>query len=151
MKNTLISASLLALFAFIASFSPAPGWSGESGRTVASDLGHDQENPLVMKTWDGGGDGVSWSDPLNWDPDGVPTAADDVEFTTNVTVNIDVAAVVNALTLTAATLEGSGDLTIQGLFTWHTGTLQGSGTVTASGGVLLSDAGTKRIIGRTLD
>ncbi|MCB9154976.1 MAG: DUF11 domain-containing protein [Caldilineae bacterium] len=151
MKNTLISASLLALFAFIASFSPAPGWSGESGRTVASDLGHDQENPLVMKTWDGGGDGVSWSDPLNWDPNGVPTAADDVEFSTNITVNIDVAAVVNALTLTAATLEGSGDLTIQGLFTWHTGTLQGSGTVTASGGVLLSDAGTKRIIGRTLD
>jgi len=26
--------------------------------------------------WDGGGDGVSWDDPANWDPDGVPGSAD---------------------------------------------------------------------------
>jgi fibronectin-binding autotransporter adhesin len=26
--------------------------------------------------WDGGGDGVSWSDPLNWDTDTLPSAAD---------------------------------------------------------------------------
>jgi hypothetical protein len=23
-------------------------------------------------TWDGGGDGTSWEDPMNWDPDGIP-------------------------------------------------------------------------------
>ncbi|WP_269537645.1 hypothetical protein [Cerasicoccus fimbriatus] len=26
--------------------------------------------------WDGGGDGTSWSDPINWDTDTVPTASD---------------------------------------------------------------------------
>ena len=31
------------------------------------------------KTWKGASGG-SWTDPANWDPEGVPTAADDVEF-----------------------------------------------------------------------
>ena len=30
--------------------------------------------------WDGGGDGVSWHDPLNWDGDILPTAGDDVSI-----------------------------------------------------------------------
>lgn len=30
--------------------------------------------------WDNGGDGSLWSVPGNWDPDGVPTAADTVQF-----------------------------------------------------------------------
>lgn len=30
------------------------------------------------KTWDGGGDGASWSDALNWNPDGVPASGDNV-------------------------------------------------------------------------
>lgn len=29
-------------------------------------------------TWDNGGDGASWTDPLNWDTDLLPTSADDV-------------------------------------------------------------------------
>lgn len=33
---------------------------------------------LANVAWDGGGDGTSWSDPLNWDSDVVPTIADDV-------------------------------------------------------------------------
>lgn len=33
---------------------------------------------LAAVAWDGGGDGTSWHDPLNWDTDVVPTAADDV-------------------------------------------------------------------------
>ena len=31
-----------------------------------------------MVTWDGGGDGVSWHDPLNWSNDSVPVATNDV-------------------------------------------------------------------------
>lgn len=31
-------------------------------------------------TWDGGGDGISWLDPLNWDTDAIPTMADDVDL-----------------------------------------------------------------------
>jgi hypothetical protein len=29
-------------------------------------------------TWDGGGDGISWNDPGNWLPDGIPAPADNV-------------------------------------------------------------------------
>ena len=28
--------------------------------------------------WDGGGDGVNWSDPLNWDSNNIPSVTDDV-------------------------------------------------------------------------
>lgn len=35
----------------------------------------------AIKTWDGGGGAdTNWGNPLNWSPDGVPTAADDVEI-----------------------------------------------------------------------
>jgi Ca2+-binding RTX toxin-like protein len=33
---------------------------------------------LAAIGWDGGGDGASWHDPLNWDSDSLPTVADDV-------------------------------------------------------------------------
>ncbi|MDV6028669.1 MAG: hypothetical protein F9B45_00865 [Phycisphaera sp. RhM] len=33
---------------------------------------------LAQVDWDGGGDGSSWTDPLNWSNDQLPTAADDV-------------------------------------------------------------------------
>jgi hypothetical protein len=33
---------------------------------------------LATVLWDGGGNGTSWNDPLNWDGDALPTAADDV-------------------------------------------------------------------------
>jgi len=41
--------------------------------------------------WDGGGDGTSWSDPLNWDTDALPGADDDVIINVieNPTVIID--------------------------------------------------------------
>ncbi|MFA6028048.1 MAG: DUF2341 domain-containing protein [Patescibacteria group bacterium] len=43
-------------------------------------------------TWDGGGDGSSWSDPLNWSGDAVPTDADDVEIdAASASVNIGLA------------------------------------------------------------
>lgn len=31
-------------------------------------------------TWDGGGDGINWTDPMNWDTDALPTMADDVDL-----------------------------------------------------------------------
>ena len=38
------------------------------------------EPRLLLSTvaWDGGGDGLSWHDPLNWSEDQVPLADDDV-------------------------------------------------------------------------
>jgi len=35
---------------------------------------------MAQKSWDGGGDGTSWNDPANWNPNGVPTATDDVDL-----------------------------------------------------------------------
>ncbi len=54
-------------------------------------------------TWDGGGDGTSWSDASNWDPDAVPTSTDDVTIdnsdATVVTIGSTTQAVAQTLTL----------------------------------------------------
>jgi len=53
--------------------------------------------------WDGGGDGINWSDPLNWDTDTVPTGTDSITILNSagdVRMNIDF------------TLEPGGFLTI---------------------------------------
>jgi len=54
-----------------------------------------QDAFAAVKTWDGGGNGVTWADPLNWNPDGVPAANDDV-FIDGVTVEIRTAVTVGA-------------------------------------------------------
>ncbi len=38
----------------------------------------EQRALLAVVTWDGGGDGITWEDPANWDTNVLPTAADDV-------------------------------------------------------------------------
>ena len=38
------------------------------------------QSTQAVGIWDGGGDGFSWTDPLNWDTDTVPTAGDIVNF-----------------------------------------------------------------------
>jgi len=67
-------------------------------------------------TWDGGGDGINWTDPLNWDTDALPTAADDVDFDGN------------DVTLTANT-------TVQRVF------VDGSAIFTVDAGVTLTVSG----------
>ena len=32
----------------------------------------------IVRQWDAGGDGSSWNDPLNWDPDGSPSSTDQI-------------------------------------------------------------------------
>ena len=41
-------------------------------------------------TWDGGGDGINWSDPLNWDSDTLPTGNDDIILLNTGVVNLDI-------------------------------------------------------------
>ncbi|MCZ6582477.1 MAG: DUF11 domain-containing protein, partial [Thaumarchaeota archaeon] len=46
-----------------------------SSDTVDSDLLNDKgmvSFPIKLTVWDGGGDGINWSDPLNWNTDEVP-------------------------------------------------------------------------------
>lgn len=50
-------------------------------------------------SWDGGGDGSSWSDADNWNNDAVPGADDDVTIDADVTVNIGSGTTINSLTV----------------------------------------------------
>lgn len=74
---------------------------------------------IAQITWDGGGDGINWSSANNWNPNGVPTGADDVSIT-NASVTIDVAAACNNLTIgtsnnnTTVTISGANTLAIGG-------------------------------------
>lgn len=67
-------------------------------------------------TWDGGGDGTNWTDPLNWDTDTVPTASDDV-------------------VITSATVVLSSDATVQRVLA------DGSSVFTINAGVTLTITG----------
>ena len=55
---------------------------------------------LAAVAWDGGGDGINWIDPLNWDTDSLPTAADDVtiDVATDPTIVLSEFQSVNSLT-----------------------------------------------------
>ena len=83
--------------------------------------------PIV---WDGGGDGVTWSDPQNWDLNRIPNACDDAQITTASTVTHSTGsnAVHNIVAdspfdLTGGTLTLRGSATVSGLFRTRGGTL----------------------------
>ena len=38
----------------------------------------EERHLLATINWDGGGDGTSWQDPLNWDIDTLPSSVDEV-------------------------------------------------------------------------
>lgn len=57
--------------------------------------------------WDNGGDGVSWTDPMNWDGDALPTVSDDVEID-GFTVTLG-----STTTVQRVNVLGSGHLTIE--------------------------------------
>jgi len=133
-------------------------------------------NPLVCGlgavSWDEGGDGTQWTDPLNWDNDTVPGPTDDVciDTGTPITVNVlgtqAVQSLVstdnivinssNSLTLTnqseisgdlslGGTLDGGADLGLTGTTTWTRGRLDG--TVTNFGTVNSTGTPTRTIGG----
>ncbi len=62
-------------------------------------------------TWDGGGDGYSWDDGSNWQPNGVPTTSDDIVInapgTTIVGYEFGVSDVFNTLDFQAGTYQGA--------------------------------------------
>ncbi len=125
---------------------------------------HAEEAPLATVTWDGGGDGTSWNDPLNWDTDTVPLAGDDVVITLDATftVDLDINATVNTLTLGAVsglntqtllipsprvlTVTSTMTVNSDGAVTWSGGSITGGGTVNNSGTFTLAST-----ISKTLD
>jgi hypothetical protein len=107
-------------------------------------------------TWDGGAGSFSWIDANNWNPDGVPGAADDVviDVVGAITVTIPSGTqTINSLdcaenlTISNGTLSVSAASSIDGLLTWSAGTIGGTGTLDALGGMSLSTGGTKSLSG----
>jgi hypothetical protein len=97
-------------------------------------------------TWTGGGGpNTNWTNVANWGGSAYPNNGQpNPGYTYNVAVNsgtptLNVNVVVNNFNLMGnGTVGGSGDLTINGEFTWFTGTLQGAGTTFLNGGGSLS-------------
>ena len=96
--------------------------------------------------WDGGGDGVSWHDPLNWSGDNLPGPSDEVRILfPNVTVvhsagdhTVKSVTSQGSLTLSGGALGVTGAVVVsktfllQGAVLWHA-TVAGPTTLTASG------------------
>jgi hypothetical protein len=124
---------------------------------------------LAAVSWDGGGNGEDWADPLNWSNNALPTAADDVLIDAPaVTVrhqagvsNIRSLTVRSAFTLAGGTLApsgassfgadfrlsggslaGAGDITLRGRTAWEGGSMEGTGrTIVAASGTVNANAG----------
>ncbi len=87
---------------------------------------------LARVIWDGGGDGSSWHDRLNWQGDATPVSGDDVEINAALTrvrisQNIEVASLT---AISALLVEGNARLTLGG-------SSQVSGELTLSSGTSL--------------
>jgi RHS repeat-associated protein len=120
---------------------------------------------MAVVNWDGGGDGTSWSNALNWDGNFLPGAADDVVINVvspttvvhnsgttsirslSVANTLDISGgtlsvsndsqVTNRLVLSGGTLAGGGQISVSGTLDWTLGTMSGSGqTIVTSTGTL---------------
>jgi hypothetical protein len=127
----------------------------------------DSGPPAGSVVWDGGGDGSSWDDPLNWSGDELPGPDDDVviDVSGDVTVvhsgaagttTINRLTCAEALTLSGGTLTIAGPSQIDGTFTLSGGTLDGTGDLTVADAVVtggsLTGLGTLIVpAGATLD
>jgi len=106
-----------------------------------------EQATAVLKTWDGGASTNNWGDALNWSPDGVPTSSNNVNLSGVNTININVVANVNSITLNNAslvvTIQPTDSLKVAGDLIVANGTLNTqeafptvTGTVTLSGGTV---------------
>jgi RHS repeat-associated protein len=121
---------------------------------------------LTAVSWDGGGDGINWTDPNNWSNNVLPGATDDVTISvaSNPTVRISVGSQsINSLAsdealaldggtlsiaaasrinssfgMSGGTLSGSGDLTLTGASTWGYAIQTGTGKITIAPGAVVT-------------
>ncbi|MGH7176578.1 MAG: hypothetical protein ACREJC_04280, partial [Tepidisphaeraceae bacterium] len=130
--------------------------------------------------WDGGGDGINWIDPQNWQNNSLPGLSDNVIISVsgNPTIQLhsgtqsiksllcdenllissgtlDIAqpsTIGGHLTLTNGSITGAGSLTLSGLFDWSGGAMSGTGkTIIASGATLNITGNTTKTLSRTLE
>jgi hypothetical protein len=100
----------------------------------------------VTKTWDRGAGTNNWGDANNWNPDGVPTSSDNVNLTASDTININVAAAANDLTLNNSgltlTIESAKSLAVSGNLTMSAGTFNTQASFPTVSGTVSFDGGT---------
>ncbi|MBL9120515.1 MAG: hypothetical protein JNL80_11445 [Phycisphaerae bacterium] len=133
--------------------------------TLLLTAGISAQATAAEKTWDGGGGNLSWNNAANWNPDGLPTAADDViinilgstetisipsgtalcntlssseNITVSGTLNVASPSTINGLITVTGTLTGTGDLVLNGGLTLSTGVLSGASTVTIPAGATIA-------------
>jgi len=98
-----------------------------SGITGIGDFAIGEPNVAVTKTWDGGASTNNWGDANNWNPDGVPSSANNVNLTGANTININVSAAANTLSLDNSglvlTILTGQSLTVSGNLVMNNGTL----------------------------
>lgn len=93
---------------------------------------------LASIAWDGGGDGVNWSDARNWSSDQLPASADDVTVATAAGVTVQIVGTQatrslvasSPLRLTGGTLSVTTTADISADFTLAGGTLVGAAVAT---------------------
>ncbi len=101
-------------------------------------------------SWDGGAGTTDWNTASNWNPDGVPTSADDVTISTSATVSSTAAVAFNSLTIgdgagsvtstvRIASVTSGGSLTVRqgGVFEQASS----SSTITLSGNLVVQSGG----------
>lgn len=114
-----------------------PGWLSRYAYTAAV-------------VWDGGAATTDWNTAANWNPDGVPTSADDVTISTSATVSSTAAVAFNSLTIgdgagsvtstvRIATVTSGGSLTVRqgGVFEQASS----SSTISLSGNLVVQSGG----------
>ncbi len=116
---------------------------------------------LATFAWDGGGDGVSWGDPLNWDNDSLPGPADDAVINVPGDITIDHSAnftTINslqsseAITLSAGTLNVTSTFQVDNTLTLAGGTLSNATILAGIGGSITANSNfANRLSGVTLD
>ncbi len=98
------------------------------------------------KTWDGGALTNNWGDAANWNPDGVPSPTDNIDLLGANTININVAATADNLTLNNAslmlTVQTGFSLTLSGNLIFTTGTLNTQASFPAVGSTVSLNGGT---------
>lgn len=87
--------------------------AGGAGGLIHAECAAEQLEPRILLaaiTWDGGGDGSSWSDPANWSGDRLPRPRDVVVIGADASINIGG----KGERITVRRLESQGSLTLHG-------------------------------------
>ncbi len=123
----------------------------EVSLTITDDKGANNTDTAIIVVgafgWDGGGDGTSWGDPLNWTADIVPGIDSTVAITFGDTITLNSTVTIAGLELLGGTLNGNGQLTVTDSSTWTSGTLAGNGKLILQGATEMSGSGGKSIGG----